>query len=116
MDYVNAVFVSGSVLAHRAVHMAVKKGQIPPATVYKCVDCGRDACQYEHRSYDKPLDVAPVCRSCNRRRGKALPKVWKDEEELLNYLSNCKSIAKQVKRGFNPKTDCKAVFAPTEKA
>lgn len=36
-----------------------------------CVDCGKPARHYDHRDYTKPLDVAPVCRSCNFKRGPA---------------------------------------------
>ena len=38
-----------------------------------CVDCGKPAHSYDHRDYEKPLDVEPVCRSCNRRRPRAEP-------------------------------------------
>ena len=55
------------------VHKAIKQGQIPamsPDT--KCVDCGKPARDYEHRYYSRPLDVEPVCRGCNQKRGPAL--------------------------------------------
>ena len=42
------------------VHHAVKKGTLQPAKNCKCVDCGLDAFCYDHRDYDKPLDVVPV--------------------------------------------------------
>lgn len=38
---------------------------------YACVDCGGIAEQYDHRDYGRPLDVEPVCRACNVRRGAA---------------------------------------------
>jgi hypothetical protein len=37
----------------------------------RCVDCGAPATDYDHRNYDKPLDVDPVCHKCNCRRGPA---------------------------------------------
>lgn len=37
-----------------------------------CVDCGKPAQVYDHRSYLRPLDVDPVCRSCNAKRGPAI--------------------------------------------
>ena len=43
-----------------------------PASACKCADCDRVACDYDHRDYSRPLDVEPVCRSCNSRRGPAL--------------------------------------------
>jgi hypothetical protein len=52
-----------------AVAMAVKKGDLQPAKNFKCVDCESDAFCYDHRDYDKPLDVVPVCRKCNYKRG-----------------------------------------------
>ena len=36
-----------------------------------CVDCGKRATDYDHRSYARPLDVVPVCRRCNDARGPA---------------------------------------------
>lgn len=33
----------------------------------KCVDCGNKAYHYEHRSYNHPEIVEPVCRKCNRK-------------------------------------------------
>jgi len=56
--------------------MAVKKsiddGHIAPLDgSIACVDCGKPATVYEHRDYTKPLDVEPVCSSCNRKRGPA---------------------------------------------
>lgn len=56
-----------------AVSQAVKKGLIPKASVFDCVDCGKSAMQYDHRDYNKPLVVQPVCRSCNLQRGAAIP-------------------------------------------
>ena len=59
--------------AHQAVAFAIKRGKLQrlDGTV-KCVDCGDIATQYDHRHYDNPLEVDPVCASCNARRGHAL--------------------------------------------
>ena len=55
-----------------AVFKAVRKGLLPRITeTTRCVDCGGRAKEYEHRDYGKPLDVQPVCRSCNHKRGPA---------------------------------------------
>jgi hypothetical protein len=43
-----------------------------PARTFNCVDCGKTAHGYDHRDYRKPLDVVPICRSCNYKRGPAL--------------------------------------------
>jgi len=55
-----------------AVGWAVKLGKLPKATELTCVDCGKPATQYEHRDYTKPLEIDPVCRKCNHRRGLAV--------------------------------------------
>jgi hypothetical protein len=54
------------------VNREVALGNLKKATEHVCVDCGKPAKQYEHRNYSKPLDVEPVCRGCNKRRGPAL--------------------------------------------
>lgn len=53
------------------VSKAVKRGELVPATHFVCTDCGAPATEYEHRNYRRPLDVDPVCRSCNIKRGPA---------------------------------------------
>lgn len=65
--------------ARRAVAAAVKAGLLvnlkKDYTV--CADaairltCAGRASMYDHRDYARPLDVEPVCRSCNGRRGAA---------------------------------------------
>ena len=57
--------------AYAAVAQAVKTGDLPKVKSQVCVDCGNQAKHYDHRDYDKPLDVDPVCVSCNLKRGKA---------------------------------------------
>lgn len=54
------------------VAKAIRSGFIDKAKNHKCVDCGNAAMDYEHRSYMKPLDVVPVCRPCNLKRGPAV--------------------------------------------
>jgi hypothetical protein len=55
--------------AHQIVARAIRHGELKPATEFDCVDCGDPAGVYDHRDYSKPLDVVPVCVTCNRRRG-----------------------------------------------
>lgn len=66
---------SGARLANRVTYTEVKGGRLPKLSSVEvaCVDCGRRATQYDHRDYNKPLDVDPVCRSCNQIRGPAIP-------------------------------------------
>ncbi len=58
--------------AHGIVHKAVKEGKLEPPTNFSCVDCGLKAIFYEHRDYNKPLEVVPICRLCNIKRGSAI--------------------------------------------
>jgi Fe-S-cluster-containing dehydrogenase component len=55
------------------VARAVKDGKLPSARTKLCVDCGARAQGYDHRDYDEPLRVVPVCHTCNARRG---PAIW----------------------------------------
>jgi hypothetical protein len=57
--------------AVRKIKAEIKAGRMPPAATHKCVDCGEPASMYDHRDYSKPLEVSPVCRSCNWERGPA---------------------------------------------
>ena len=54
------------------VMMAVQSGILPKQDTQSCVDCGAVAEHYDHRDYMKPLDVDPVCRKCNFKRGPGL--------------------------------------------
>lgn len=54
------------------VASAITRGVLPKLDgSIACTDCGAPACEYDHRDYSRPLDVQPVCRSCNKRRGTA---------------------------------------------
>lgn len=59
-------------LAHSAVAGAIRRGEIAHPKTLSCTDCGMPARDYDHRDYSKPLDVDPVCRSCNKLRGPGL--------------------------------------------
>lgn len=59
--------------AHYVVQAAIQSGQLPRLDgSVQCVDCGKPAVDYDHREYAKPLQVEPVCRSCNLLRGPAI--------------------------------------------
>ena len=75
--------IFGASKAINAVKKAVKKGILAPVKTLTCVDCGRPGECYDHRDYNKPLDVVPVCRKCNFRRGLAIP-VKKDVASETN--------------------------------
>jgi hypothetical protein len=66
--------------AHYTVSTAVRYGILPRLDgTIACVDCGKAAQEYDHRDYARPLEVAPVCKSCNRRRGTAS---WPDAGQI----------------------------------
>lgn len=60
-----------SIRARSIVAYYVRKGTLQNPKTLKCVDCNRDAHCYDHRDYKKPLQVEPVCTSCNVKRGPA---------------------------------------------
>lgn len=58
--------------AHQIVWRSIRAGKLKAIdNTVVCVDCGRAAKEYDHRDYTKPLDVVPVCGSCNAKRGTA---------------------------------------------
>jgi len=66
------ISLAGKQIAHSVVAKAIRQGEIRRPAEFKCVDCGKSAEVYDHRDYSKPLDVQPVCRSCNVIRGSVL--------------------------------------------
>ena len=86
--------VSISARAGSAVKKAIRKGDIAKITSdVRCVDCGDAAKVYDHRDYSKPLDVDPVCRSCNIKRGPAnifrlgQPRYMRDGSRFANAVA-----------------------------
>ena len=60
---------TGGTRAIYLVKKAIKNGILLPLENLLCVDCGKQAKCYDHRDYNKPLEVVPVCKKCNRIRG-----------------------------------------------
>ncbi len=60
--------VKAQARANGIVGRAIGKSLAPPHRCL-CVDCGKEASGYDHRDYLKPLDIVPVCQSCNMKRG-----------------------------------------------
>lgn len=58
--------------ARQILTAAISKGFFAPAYEHDCVDCGDPATDYDHRDYNKPLEVEPVCHACNMKRGKGV--------------------------------------------
>ncbi len=63
--------------AYPLVKAAVEVGMLPDPINETCIDCGNPARCYDHRDYNHPLNVVPVCRSCNRKRGPGIPLGYK---------------------------------------
>lgn len=59
-------------IARRMVALAVSTGFMRPASEFLCIDCGDPAKHYDHRDYNRPLDVDPVCTRCHGRRGRGI--------------------------------------------
>ncbi len=63
---------TGAYAAHQAVAKAIRHGLLAPITERVCADCGGPAIHYDHRDYNRPLEVDPTCRKCNYKRGPAV--------------------------------------------
>lgn len=60
-------------VAREITRNAVALGFLPDPKSLICVDCGKPAVCYDHRNYNHPLKVEPVCIICNSCRGKGIP-------------------------------------------
>lgn len=81
--YCNECFGEAKIIRGKAtckVVNAIVYGKLKPIRKCRCVDCGKRAQIYEHRSYFRPLDVVPVCRRCNHKRG---PADWSEDPSFL---------------------------------
>lgn len=78
--FLRSRYLSGATLAHGAVAQARRHGELADPRTMSCTDCEGTATEYDHRDYNEPLKVEPVCRGCNARRGKAIQKTWKPGE------------------------------------
>jgi hypothetical protein len=78
--------------AHALVARAVYDGRLPHPSGNRCADCAEFmASEYDHRDYTKPLQVDPVCRACNSKRGPAL--VWTFDGRLPNARQRDRALA-----------------------
>lgn len=82
--------------ARRILNSAIYQGFLPPAKIFKCEDCGNKAEHYDHRDYSKPLEVVPVCKACNNKRGKGIPVIFPCTDTIkISNIKN-KSIAHEI--------------------
>ena len=56
--------------AKSKVQIAIKRGELAPASACQCNDCSKPAVDLHHHSYEPKhwLDVVPLCASCHRIR------------------------------------------------
>lgn len=80
---------NGRAIAAAAVAKARTAGELISPKLFKCVDCGGPANSYDHRDYNRPLIVDPVCKGCNIRRGSAAPREW-GFDEFMAWVSGRK--------------------------
>lgn len=77
--------------ATKDVFRAVRAGKLSDLNVevILCVDCKKQRANcYDHRDYSMTLEVAPVCTSCNMKRGPADWSIKKHTSEKKNNAAD----------------------------
>ncbi len=97
---------TGAHRARRIVESAIKQGLLPSLSdgKTKCVDCEQPALAHDHRNYNRPLDVEPVCRSCNVKRGAATPMTLRNRDDRK---FGRKKLKKKKREATTPKMEKK---------
>lgn len=81
--------------ALRATSLARRYNLLPTLDgLVRCTDCPKPATDYDHRDYDKPLSVEPVCHGCNIKRGPAKNAGMKQDDQRKLYESRVASLRK----------------------
>ncbi len=96
-DYVRIGRAVWNYYQHRCaaqVSAAIKRQALRSPKKLRCVDCGRRATEYDHRSYTRPLDVVPVCHVCNIQRGPA----DLDTDVIIAHLADSSCMPYENKR------------------
>lgn len=98
--------------ASAALKYAIKAGRLADPKTLMCVDCGSRACGYDHRNYNYPLRVAPVCKSCNWRRGPAMATWGKRSKHEIPTTIKVRDaqIIREFAKGILSKTSIGARF------
>lgn len=102
--------VDESKAAIAVVAKAIRHGELPKAKNCTCVDCGKPAFDYDHRDYLEPLNVVPVCRGCNQRRGPALDSVMR---AFPTPRVKVVQIGKRLQRRLSPVLGSMAAYLTT---
>lgn len=90
--------VTGRYEAQAEVSRAKAVGALRAPRGLACTDCGGSAVEYEHRDYNRPLDVQPICRGCNLRRKRAIPRAWSEIDALRTMVGRA-SRSKAYREG-----------------
>ena len=98
--YALTVYYSGRELAGQAVARHVAKKILRKPSEFPCADCGVYATEYDHRDYNKPVDVTPVCHKCNLRRGRDIWKRWGSFDEFWAWFEPLPMAQWWMKRGM----------------
>lgn len=99
----SACFRFAQTTAASIVTRAINLGLLRSLSTCKvaCKDCGGRAIHYDHRDYGKPLMVAPVCQTCNCRRGtgklsvRSYKKIKKNNLKMSKWILGFKSGVKK---------------------
>jgi len=96
------IYGNGAVIARGKVAKAVRDGLLAHPKTLLCVDCCGPATGYDHRDYNHPLRVDPICHSCNAKRGPAIPRkgffaeMFETEVGVYTKRITMKLILKQI--------------------
>ncbi len=63
-------------------------GLVAQADTQKCIDCGEQATEYDHRDYRRYMDVEPICGKCNAGREQAFPRLDGNEMAYVEWYMN----------------------------
>lgn len=83
------------------VTVAIHKGKIPHPSTLVCVDCGKQATCYDHRNYYEPLNVDPVCKSCDCLRGPGHPPFTIDRTVMPKWVTKRIEDSKKLRKCRN---------------
>lgn len=89
MSFIANELVRGGKYCHTQVAKAIRRGILAHPSKFPCADCGKAAREYDHRDYNFPLVVSPVCRGCNARRGRAIPRNWQHADLVRHIAAYC---------------------------
>lgn len=109
-------YVSGQLFCGAQVARAIRDGVLPHPSRMPCADCTGASTEYDHRDYNRPLWVTAVCRRCNARRGRAVPRQWSAVEafsyvrSLLTHSYDFRVACRAIELGTDLRFDQRATI------